>query len=1109
MLTGHDAIKHANLKRLEVSTLPTQWAEQYPTGWELSDQADLASELAKAGYSPIDTAKAAELIQWARSKKPPVNPKTSVRSGLSLDKVQTVNRLATAEWANPLDFAGRRGYERGDFWIGRCPMSGAPLGHRDEGHVLLCCMPRGGKGTTTILPNHLLWLGSLVSVDPKGENASVTAARRGDGDGVCVGMGQSVNVLDPMRCATVNAKYRKRFNPLDALDIDDPQFIEKSASLAESMIIRTGRETDDYWKDDAQDALQAIILHIKTAPEFEGKRNLNTLRHLVLRGDLTAWKALKEAGEEDIPNPMSLLFGMMSRNESCGDIISGMGSALLEMKIKGEKQWIGVRAALRTNTSFLGSTNIQECVSVSDFSLSELKDDPKGMSLFLCLPADNMATHNRWLRVMITLIMYDVRRSRQKPAKYPILMCLDEFSTLGYLKKLEDGMDTLASYGVKLLIVLQYWSQLKKNYNDGAAGFESCTSLKIFFAINDETTADQASKMVGETDLTLYPEHHSKASNFQKNMSISRSQSESQGHTDSHTENQSDGTSEAVGTGTSDALGTGASTGIGGGDNRSLATNSGRSQGWNPPALFFRNTVEFLPFLRSGETAGIQSGTSESHGSNNHWSRNTSTNRTHTDSKNRTQTLSTQKGFADTVSRTHQQSTSLGTQEGTTEGGSLNVAVHESFHKRPLISTSDVKFQFARQDENDPCYPGLGLVLIANERPVVVQRTNYYEDIAFDGMWDQNPGYPGSVPPPLERSERFIVEGGENDRLWECGIPVIARWLKHTGDAITKGEPILEVKPGPSFTKFVDSLIPVYASRTGTLENILVPANQPFEFNVDLAIIGYHMEDEIRERDIVVVSEVAAYNRGDHPAYSSYKGKKDALERRERAEREQARIEAEERKRIEREEAAIKAMERKRAEHDAFNDAYNNLANQIGWGIAVVGFVAIGVKMWLGYGVEWSLKRLAGARWIDCPILILIAFGSALLMQYVRREFFSQRWENIENKDNQEYWIEKAARRRSFFAKKIYWKRWEWIGSVLFNSWTFTAALIVTWISETMRWYHLVCGWISIVIVMVIVYYGSNKIYSFLRRIKWMCNEGEIVGPNGDVIDLEDLQPLS
>ncbi len=74
------------------------------------------------------------------------------------------------------------------------------------------------RAPASIVNNLILWPGSVCVVDPKGENATITAARRGKGSAHCTGMGQAVQVLDPFKAAQVDDSLRGRFNPLDALD---------------------------------------------------------------------------------------------------------------------------------------------------------------------------------------------------------------------------------------------------------------------------------------------------------------------------------------------------------------------------------------------------------------------------------------------------------------------------------------------------------------------------------------------------------------------------------------------------------------------------------------------------------------------------------------------------------------------------------------------------------------------------------------------------------------------------------------------------------------------------------------------------------------------------
>lgn len=77
------------------------------------------------------------------------------------------NLLGTAAWHH-FDIDTRPGFRLGDLWLSRLP-DGAPVGIHDNRHALVNSGTRGGKGISIIIPNILLWQGSIVVIDPKGE----------------------------------------------------------------------------------------------------------------------------------------------------------------------------------------------------------------------------------------------------------------------------------------------------------------------------------------------------------------------------------------------------------------------------------------------------------------------------------------------------------------------------------------------------------------------------------------------------------------------------------------------------------------------------------------------------------------------------------------------------------------------------------------------------------------------------------------------------------------------------------------------------------------------------------------------------------------------------
>src|SRR6202795_2611119 len=138
-------------------------------------------------------------------------------------------RIATAEWADTALVEEKYLYRDGTVWLGRSAGEPpVPCGYSEYRYVCVVSGSRGGKGTTSIVNNLILWPGSICVVDPKGENATVTAARRGRGSEHCAGLGQTVRVLDPFKAAQVDDSLRGRFNPLDALDPNNEEAIDEA-----------------------------------------------------------------------------------------------------------------------------------------------------------------------------------------------------------------------------------------------------------------------------------------------------------------------------------------------------------------------------------------------------------------------------------------------------------------------------------------------------------------------------------------------------------------------------------------------------------------------------------------------------------------------------------------------------------------------------------------------------------------------------------------------------------------------------------------------------------------------------------------------------------------
>ena len=634
-------------------------------------------------------------------------------------------RIATAEWADQALVENKYLCKTGDVWLGR---SGSdrpvPIGYTDDRHVCVVSGSRGGKGATSIVNNLVLWPGSLCVVDPKGENATITAARRGNGSQHCKGMGQSVQVLDPFKAAQIDDSLRSRFNPLDVLDPAKDETIDEAGRIADAVVV-VHESNDPFWDESARSMVKGLILHVLTAPEYEGRRNLVTVRKLILRGDWESVEALRAAGETDIPPGHGLLWTGLANNPAFDGLVAGIGDSFTNMLVNSPKQFESVLQVASRNTEFIDSPAMQRCLEASDFQLAELKTRPGGLSVYLCLPQRFMSTHYRWLRMMIALTVTEMEKVRGRPATgYPVLMVLDEFAGLKRMEVIENAVAQIAGYGVKLFFVLQSLEQIKAVYKDNWETFLANAGLKVFFNLEDHFSREYVSKLIGETEVMREVRSASDSTSESESISRSttRSQSETSGRSSSAGVSESDGTNSSVNKGRS--------WGVNSSESRSQ--NYTYAQGW-----IFRN----YDYQRRGD------GRSQSSGKSKGWTEGQSQGVSHGASKSRTDGTSK----SSTIGTSETEGTTYGRSQSRTAGTS------ETIQKRALITPDEIGQVFARIDDRaHPAYPGLALIVISGARPMAVRRVNYYEDFRFMGLFDPPPDYPYAAPKELTVEGRAL-----------------------------------------------------------------------------------------------------------------------------------------------------------------------------------------------------------------------------------------------------------------------------------------------------------------------------------------------------------------
>jgi type IV secretion system protein VirD4 len=415
----------------------------------------------------------------------------------------SLSELATHfRWRPGSIFFGRPLKEHSFFGLFHNISVGSPVDAKT--HMLTIASSGAGKGAACIIPNLLLYPGSVLVIDPKGENAHVTAARRGrPSTRVTSGrvkdhLGQDVHIFDPD--FIVRRPENCCWNPLSELNLSSPDLPTRVKEICEYLIVTPpDAGQNQFFYSAARNLLSAIILHTLSI-EPPDRHNLIYIRRLILQGDTELYDLLQDQlptddGEDNADNwrpdphihechdPFTALLCFMASNEARGGYVRGIAQKILSYDPEART---GVVMFLEEQTAFLDHYGLQQTLIRSDFSLRDLKT--KDTTIYICIKPTSLSG---LLRPVISLLVnMAVLAMQDEPAKpsHPVLFVLDEFYSLGRSKTIETAMGLMRGYHLAIWPILQHIGQLKEHYPNTFDSFwRNCRAVQIFGDFEPDT----------------------------------------------------------------------------------------------------------------------------------------------------------------------------------------------------------------------------------------------------------------------------------------------------------------------------------------------------------------------------------------------------------------------------------------------------------------------------------------------------------------------------------------------------------------------------------------------------------------------------------------------
>ena len=338
-------------------------------------------------------------------------------------------------------------------------------------HVACYAPTCSGKGVGLVIPNYLLFEGSIVVLDVKKENYAASAGARKLAS-------HKVFLFDPLDPEGRTARY----NPLSYVRRGTLDAFEDIQRIAQ-MIFPDVQGEQAFWQDSARSAFIGATAFVAETPELP----------------LTIGEVLRLLTRHDGPKYM---FGHVEARRIARRLYTEATVSALTDYLKGSADLVNsVRKTITARLSLWFNPRIDAATSASDFDLRALRHTLH--AIYVGVTPDNVAR----LRLLLSLFFQQlvdltVRTLPQfdPKAKHQVLVLLDEFSVLGPMPVLADAFAFVAGYGMRLMLIMQSKAQIRDPALYGpakaAAMLDNC-GAEVVFGTKDLGLMKELSERLG------------------------------------------------------------------------------------------------------------------------------------------------------------------------------------------------------------------------------------------------------------------------------------------------------------------------------------------------------------------------------------------------------------------------------------------------------------------------------------------------------------------------------------------------------------------------------------------------------------------------------------
>jgi len=339
--------------------------------------------------------------------------------------------------------------------------------------MALSAPTRSGKGVGIVIPNLLHYRDSVVVLDVKEENYTITAGFRAK-------CGQQVFKFAPDAEDFVTHCW----NPLTYVR-DDPRF--RVSDLMSISNILWPKTRDDVWATTAENAFLALALYCMETAKERDSFNLSHISKLFssltwLENEKTCRDYIKSREDyEPLSEDCTYRLIALAKNE--GKVRNSIEISFMEP--------LGV----------FGDPITAKATSSSSFDFRDVRR--KRMSIYVCIKPKNIGKFGKLLNLFFEQLLamnLDTLPKDDPSLKYQCLLMLDEFPAMGRVSIIEKASAYMAGYNMRLLLIFQSNGQIEDERMYGKTGARNLMTnmgLQVLYAPREQQDANDYSEMIG------------------------------------------------------------------------------------------------------------------------------------------------------------------------------------------------------------------------------------------------------------------------------------------------------------------------------------------------------------------------------------------------------------------------------------------------------------------------------------------------------------------------------------------------------------------------------------------------------------------------------------